>query len=448
MESFAARVEIATRSRDRVVDLAKVVALLVVIVGHSFAWQVHDGRACNVLEVCPELIWLTWFVQILPIFFAMGAQANEHCMDGAWAHARALGRGRAWANREYWHRRLTRLLGPVLIYTTAWTGLLGLVGMFEAGSAHDAGQFLAQLLWFVGVYMVVGAAVPVTLELHRKHRLATLTVWFTAIVAVDLGRANGLTTLGWINLFLVWGWLHQWGYAFGSLRVAPRTATFLAAVMLLVTAAALVSFGPYSNSLVSIAGDKGLANLAPPSVVLAVAGLAMILLLAAADRWLARVIGNDRLWAVVATLGSRGMGLYLWHIPIVGLIAALSLARDVELIPLSGTWFLVHTVTAIVAVIGAFVLAGVAGAAQVGLARGRFGDRGGAVATILAALLVLHISVTGLYTYWGPGALGLPGSSALNLAALWLVWLGRGRSSSGGNLELGPGPAPTPCPRG
>jgi hypothetical protein len=123
------------------------------------------------------------------------------------------------------------------------------------------------------------------------------------------------------------------------------------------------------------------------------------------------------------------MGLYLWHIPIVGLVAGTALAVGWELTPLSPMWYLAHSLTAAVAVAGAFTLAGWAGAAEVKLPRSRFGEHGGPTAIVLAAVLVLHLSVTGLRTWWGPGALGLPGSSALNLIALWLIWLGRGSGS-------------------
>jgi hypothetical protein len=116
----------------------------------------------------------------------------------------------------------------------------------------------------------------------------------------------------------------------------------------------------------------------------------------------------------------------------VGAVAGFALARGWELQPLGPAWFLAHTLTAVAALAGAFVLAGLAGRVEVRLARARFGDRGAVLASVAAALLVLHISVTGFATWWGPGALGLPGSSGANLCLLWLVWLGRGRGDTAG----------------
>ena len=59
------RVLAASRTRDRVLDAVKAVALLLVIVGHSLAWHVRpDGTAVNVVEDVPYLTALTWLFQV------------------------------------------------------------------------------------------------------------------------------------------------------------------------------------------------------------------------------------------------------------------------------------------------------------------------------------------------------------------------------------------------
>jgi hypothetical protein len=74
-----------------------------------------------------------------------------------------------------------------------------------------AGRFLAQLLWFAGVYLLVAAAAVFTSRWDRRPVL-TLSIWLLAIVAVDAVRTTPLSAWGWINMLLVWGWLHQVGY--------------------------------------------------------------------------------------------------------------------------------------------------------------------------------------------------------------------------------------------
>ncbi|MFM2438266.1 MAG: hypothetical protein RLZ55_1085, partial [Actinomycetota bacterium] len=59
--SLAQRVAAASRGRDRVLDAAKTVALVVVVIGHSLAWHVTPANtAANVLESERWLVALTW----------------------------------------------------------------------------------------------------------------------------------------------------------------------------------------------------------------------------------------------------------------------------------------------------------------------------------------------------------------------------------------------------
>lgn len=425
-----ARIKHLGAARDRVADLAKVAALVMVILGHSLAWHVVDGRAINVLELRPDLRWTTWLVQIVPVFFAMGAMVNQHSWESG---LRRAGAGQAAYRRaatQFRQRRLARLLGPVLIYVTVWSAVLALLAAADLAAAETAGRFLAQLLWFVGVYVAITAAVPRTSEWHRRAPVPTLITWLALIALVDVARANGATTIGWANLLLVWGWLHQWGYLYPRLRVAPRRRLIAGAAAAGSLAWSLVWLGPYSGSLVSVAGDEGLPNLSPPSLVLAFQGLAMLLLLAAADRVLANAL-RTRLWVGVMLLGSRGIGLYLWHIPVVAGAVAAALATGWSPDPLSATWWAGHLATALMAIAGAFLLAGAAHRLEVRLPAGRW-RMPALPRAILSCLLILHISVTGLLTWWGPGALGLPGCSPLNLVLLWALWLAPGEDPHAG----------------
>lgn len=414
-----------TAERDRVADLAKVTALVMVIIGHSFAWQTADGRAFNVLEIRPWLVWVTWLGQVVPIFFAMGALANQHSWESALRRAAGDRDPYPRAAADFRRRRLTRLLGPVLVYVSVWTALLAAAAIFDTETARTAGRFLTQLLWFVGVYLAVTAAVPRTWAWHRAAAPRTLVIWFALIATVDVIRASGAVVVGWANLLLVWGWLHQWGYLYPRLRVAPRRCLAAGAGAAMSAALVLVWYGPYSRSLVTVAGERGLTNLSPPSVVLALQGLAMLLLLAALDGPLAAALAHPRLWTAVAILGSRGIGLYLWHIPVVAGVVAAALATGWAPVPFGTAWWAGHVATGVLAISGSFLLAGAAQRIEARLPAARWAFPA-APLSALSCLLILHVSVTGLLTWWGPGALGLPGCAPLNLLLLWAVWLARG----------------------
>lgn len=395
--------------RDRVLDVVKTTALVLVMLAHSLAWHVVDDVPANVLQVRPGLGWLTWCFQILALFFAAGAVSNAASLARADDPQRWLG------------RRLRRLLGPVLVYATLWSVLLLPLAPALGQPVTFAGRFLAQLLWFAGVYLAVVAAVPWTV---RHQRPAFLLAWFALIVAVDVVRLTAFPAVGWINMFLVWGWLHQVGYLLPTLRRSRAPALLAGAAAAMATALALALLGPYSNTMVSVAGDPEPSNLAPPTVVVALHGLALILALAAVWRPLERLLRNDALYVPVAILGSRGIGLYLWHIPIVGAIAATCWARGINPDPLSAAWWALHLATSAAVIGGAWLLAGLAARVLPTLDRvpARVGAAHTAALTATAGVLVLMLSVTGFSTWWSTAFLGVPAGTALLLGLLWVVW--------------------------
>lgn len=411
------RVAAASSSRDRVLDAAKTLALVVVVVGHSLAWHITPANtAANVLESERWLVPLTWVFQVLPIFFAAGAVSNAASL-------------RRHGAREYLLRRSRGLVTPVLVYAALWTVvLLPFGGMSQ--QVVGAGRFLSQLLWFAGVYLLVSSAAPVTARWAARRPLLVLGVWLLLIAGVDAVRwSDGPSWVGWLNLLLVWGWLHQLGYCIPVLRrragdgPAARAALALGAAALLAAAVALALFGPYSSSLVTIGGDSELSNLSPPTLVLALYGAGQVLLLVVLWPALAAFLSDDRRWAVVALVGARGIGIYLWHIPLVGCAAAIALLVGWVVVPLSPWWWVVHLLVVVVVLPLAWLIAGVAASVGRRLDRvPRLLPLPAAVAAVGAGLVVLNISVTGFATWAGSGMLGLWSSSLLNLVLLLLCW--------------------------
>lgn len=400
------RVVSASKGRDRVLDAVKAVALVLVIVGHSLAWHVRgDGSAVNVLEEATSLVPLTWLFQVLPLFFAAGAVSN----------AASLARR---GPREYLTARGRRLLAPVLVYATLWTALL--IPLAASETVEGAGRFLAQLLWFAAVYLLVGAAAVVTARWVPRPALS-LGLWLLVILGVDLLRLTDAEALGWLNMLLAWGWLHQLGYYLPRIR-GRRWAPY-AGAGLIVMAVAVSLLGPYSTSLITVAGLPGLSNLAPPSIVLVLYGTGQILVLAGLWPWLQRLLDDDRVWVPVALVGARGMGMYLWHIPLVGAAAAVAMLTGWSPVALSVPWWGVHLLVVLLVVPGAWLLAGLAHRPESWLLGHAGRARAPGLGSLLAGLTVLNVSTTGFATPVGSGALGLPSSSPANLALLWASFL-------------------------
>ena len=417
--SPTARVAAGTAGRDRVLDAVRVGSLVVVMVAHSLAWNISDGQIGNILEQRPQMAVLTWGFQILGLFFAAGAVSN------------AAGLASAGSPDAWLARRLRRLLAPVLVYATVWSAILLPVALFAGGDdVAMVGKFLSQLLWFAGVYLVVVAAAPWTV---RHQGIGLLAGWLGVIALVDAVRLTLVPALGWLNLFLVWGWLHQVGYRLPQLRRCRAGPLLAGAGLALAIAVALALAGPYSNSMVTYAGDTEPSNLAPPTMVVACHGLALILLLAAAWRRLDRLLAAPALWTPVALLGGRGIGLYLWHIPVVGVAAGAVLLLGVQVAPLSAAWWGLHGAVACLVIAGAWVLAGAAQRAAPLLDRVplRRTARGATALTAAAGLAVLALSVTGFASWWTTAMLGIGSSTPLVGALLWLIWRVRPRVSPG-----------------
>lgn len=419
MSTLTQRVLAASDGRDRVLDAVKATALLVVIVGHSLAWHIRpDGSAVNVLEDVPWLIALTWIFQVLPLFFAAGAVSNAASLA---RHGR----------NDYLRTRGVRLIAPVIVYATFWTALT--LPFHSSETVVGAGKFLSQLLWFAGIYLLVAAAAVFTVR-WVKHPVASLGVWLALILAVDALRYTDASALSWLNMLLVWGWLHQVGYYLPNLR--GRTELLPAGIALIGLAVLLAFIGPFSRSLVSVAGVPGWSNLAPPSVILAIFGAGQILLVAALWPALQRGLSHNRIWVPVALVGARGMGMYLWHIPLVGAAAATAMAVGWTVPPLSAGWWLVHLAVAVVVLPTAWLIAGAAARPERRLSRLPGLGLAGA-GCVLGGAVILNISVTGFATWRGSGVLGLPSSAALNIALIWAA-LGltarRARQQPAGNL--------------
>lgn len=397
--SLTTRVLDASKNRDRVLDAIKAIALLVVIAGHSLAWHIRpDGTAVNVLEDARYLIALTWLFQVLPLFFAAGAVSNTASLQ-------------RHGSRAYLQARGTRLLAPVVVYATFWTVLLLPMG------AQTVGRFLAQLLWFAGVYLLVAAAAVVT----SKWPTWVLAPWLLVIIAVDAVRLTPMAGFGWLNMLLVWGWLHQCGYYLPRLRGDRRAIP--AGLTLIATAVVVAFAGPYSVSLISVNGVPGLSNLAPPSVVLALFGAGQILLVAGLWPALQRLFARDRLWVLVALVGARGMGMYLWHIPLVGAAAASAMALGFQAAPLTAAWWAVHLLVIAAVLPGAWLLAGVAAIPERWLLRLRSPLSAPALGCALGGFFVLNTAATGFASGWGSGAAGLPSSALLNLLLVVLGFI-------------------------
>ena len=161
MGSIASKVLAASAGRDRVMDAVKALALLLVIAGHSLAWTVTgSGSVINTLDAVPYMFPLTWVLQILPLFFLLAGAG--------------LTRLAAARDSRGYLVRLTRLSAPALPLIAVAMVLALIAGVFAGQDAgRAAGLLPVQLVWFLGVYLVLVAAAPLLVRFSGPLAIAS-----------------------------------------------------------------------------------------------------------------------------------------------------------------------------------------------------------------------------------------------------------------------------------
>jgi hypothetical protein len=168
--SVAVAAAVAPGGRDLTVDLLRALAIVLVVAGH---WLVvvpayGDGRfgGVNALATVPLTRALTWGFQVMPLFFAIGGYAGAV----SWCSARARAGGNGAAAYPVWlGARLRRLLAPTLVLLAGWAGVCA--ALRAAGVDGEAVRAIGALVvvpvWFLSVFVVVTALVPVSVAAHR-----------------------------------------------------------------------------------------------------------------------------------------------------------------------------------------------------------------------------------------------------------------------------------------
>lgn len=332
--------------RDRAIDVARLGALLVVIFGHCalLLATIDSGgvRIGNILGEIPALTPVTWVVQVMPLFFMAGGAAGAY----GW-HT-----GRAWG--VWLFTRAQRLCRPVFWYLAVWSvALFGVRLTLGAESAADLGRESVALLWFLGVYLVVLAFVPVLSRLESGRATAAVVAALVAVAALNdaIRIATGTPMAGVANFVVVWLIPVVIGVAYARRLIGRRTALGVA-VGALAAQITLAMIGPYEVSLV-VTGTEHLSNVSPPTLLLALhctwMSCAFVAAASAVQRWAQR----RRVWYVVAVGNGGAMTLYLWHIVAIA-IAAFSLhalgldAYDVDAVGFWGRLALRAAVFAVV----------------------------------------------------------------------------------------------------
>jgi fucose 4-O-acetylase-like acetyltransferase len=153
--------EMTPESRNRYVDFLRAASILAVVTGHWMMAAPHfseggDPRLSHMLDVSQWTQWLTWLLQVMPVFFFVGGFSN----GTSWNAALRKKTGYAvWLDS-----RLRRLIGPVFPLLVVWAVMVVVArwqgvsdGMIRIGS-----KVALVPVWFLAVYMLVIVFVPLS----------------------------------------------------------------------------------------------------------------------------------------------------------------------------------------------------------------------------------------------------------------------------------------------
>ncbi|MGH3689158.1 MAG: acyltransferase family protein [Microbacterium sp.] len=301
-------------SRDTGIDFVRALCVLGVVLLHSIMVGVTVSDSTPVFDNASDgtgwIAPLSWILQVMPLFFVIGG------FSGLLAYRRLRQRG--GTSVEFIAGRVHRLLRPAIL-TIAVIGL-ALAVLTVSGVPADliatAGFRYGQPLWFLGVFLLCQALLPLLAAAHERAPFRTIGGLVMASIVVDVLRAgSGIEGLGFLNLAFVWMTLQQLGFFLAdgridALSVLVRATAGIGALALLVTTFVT---GVYSPDLI--------ANINPPTAALLLVGVVHTSLLSLNRDRLERFSHRPRAAAFTGFVTVRAMTIYLWHMPVLLLMA-------------------------------------------------------------------------------------------------------------------------------
>src|SRR5262245_60288743 len=335
---FAAR---TPASRNRYVDFLRGMSMLVVTVGHWVAAAPYlDASntltASHILTVAPWTAWLTWIVQVMPIFFMVGGYANGI----SWRAARRDGKSYA----AWLEGRLRRLVWPILPLLAVWVAIVAIE--YARGVRPELISYGSQVafipVWFLAVYIGIVLLAPATEAAWNRFGMKSFWALTAAAAAVDVIYFSlGLRWLGFANYLFVWAAISTLGYAWLDERFSGHSTLLVGAASGFAVLFLLVHIGPYPVAMIGVPGDP-ISTTTPPKVTLIALAIVQGGLLLAAQAPMRRWLAGRSTWTATVAMNGSIMTLFIWHLTattLVVLAAYLAGGFGLRLEPGSSEWW-------------------------------------------------------------------------------------------------------------
>ena len=274
------------------------------VIPYHHRWDVNGPHSGNPLHVVPGGFVLTWFLQVMPLFFLIGGWVSW----GSLARHQARG----GSDRTWLRNRAGRLAKPALPLA------VGLIAAKAFLSPWLFGVVLlgASPLWFLGVYLPLTLLTPSLIRAHRNSPSLAFASTALVILATQIARfayhLNSLVLI-LITFLAVWGFLYQVGFHLDRLRV-NRSNAFGVGVAGLVGIGVCVALG-YPASMVAVKGDA-ISNMGPPTAAIVMLGLFQAGLVTYFAKFFERMAHSKKLGALITLVDRNQMTIYIVHLPL------------------------------------------------------------------------------------------------------------------------------------
>ncbi len=302
----------ASTNRRGAIDVARIGALLFVVIGHLTLAVVDRGadgalRGVNLLALHPDEAWIAVLAP-MPVFFAAGG----------WANATSSGSAAV--------PRLRALIGLGAVVVVMWSAASvaerWITG--EGGIVADGARIATQPLWFVAAYVPL-VSIGRRIWPVARHPVFGIGTCLMVLAVLDLARfAWGAPTfVGWPGFFLAWGvpWLlgSWWRFRWSARPMRERRTGLLLAGGAFAAAATLVLTAGYRPTLIDVV-DGERSNTTPPTLFTAIAGIAQVGVLMVVAGSLDTIA--LRHGALLRRAGAAAVGVYVWHLTAFALCVA------------------------------------------------------------------------------------------------------------------------------
>lgn len=402
-----------SEERNVYVDWARAASICIVVIFHTRLYSVTlaDGQlGLSMWDPNPILYPISWVLMAIPVFFIAGGYGHSVNM----LKADRLGTGYG----EFLAARARRLIGPTIVFITIFAVAASV--MAATGSLDLAVELTRSgmsLLWFITVYLVVTALAPMMVRLHERAGPWVFGVLAGAAAIVDgVSFALGDFELRNANLLFVWLFVHQLGIAYhrGWFRSHSVVRLLGIALLMIGLIGALIAWGGYPAPAVGFASVP-IANVQPPTIAMAILGVAQTCALALFERAAPRWANSGRALTPVRAVNALLMTVYLWHLPVIVAVTAVGWVSGVA--PLLAGWQRQLLITLL-----SLVVIGVLGPliARMDVAMiPPLGSRPVPWLTVLATVVI----VAGVSLVWRTGLVVHP-TRPLSTAGVFGVWLG------------------------